>query len=148
MSSWWELSSPGPLLYLEPRWDTCQCLSREVKGQDAPAGTGCSVTPAYVPSRLEPRAEAAAGRGCAATANQVPQLNLLLGSLSLLLALSTAADFPCWGRQRGCLFLPGARRAPVPVLWHRLAAQNRWCCFTLSLHHCPRQAAGTCTPVR
>lgn len=37
---------------------------------------------------------------------------------------------------------------PVPVLGHKLAAQNRWCCFTLSLHRCPRQAAGACTPIR
>lgn len=30
---------------------------------DGPAGTGCSMTPAYGPSRLEPRAETAAGKG-------------------------------------------------------------------------------------
>lgn len=139
LSSWWELSSPGPLLYLEPRWDTYQCLSRKAKGQMDLQALGAPWPLHMVRPDWNPELRQLQGRGCAATAKQVLQLILLLESLFFaavsehscwfpILKEAVRLPFPAWCTQSPCSRAGAMAGSPKQIV-----------VFHTSLHHCLRQ---------
>lgn len=110
------MSSPSPPLHPEPRWDTCQRLSREAKGQmdlqalDAPSPLH------MVCADWSPELRQLQGRGCAAIANRGPQLN---ANEELQLNLLSGTFLCCWLRAQ--LLIPhavGSSEVAFPSLAH------------------------------